>query len=82
MRRIGWPGVFLLIFFGLAPSFAGTREEAPDREMLRLMELLRELEIIRNLDFMRQMNNLPAAEESPKGQGQQKSPLAKKDQPK
>jgi len=75
VRQITWLVFFLS--FSISPSFAGTKEERPDREMLKLMELLKEREMIQNLDLMRQLERLDRMEESPQDQGTQKSPWGK-----
>lgn len=48
--------VFFFVLFYSSVGFAATRDEPPDREMLKMMEFLREMEMIKQMEMLRDMH--------------------------
>jgi hypothetical protein len=70
----------ILSFAFLLPSFGGaaTKEEPPDREMLKMMEFLREMEMIKQMEMLRDMHVVESTGDQSKNPTPQKSTPGKK----
>ena len=77
MRPIG----ALILSLALLVSSAGgaaTKDEPPDREMLKMMELLREMEVVKQMEMLREMHVVENAGDQGKNPTPQKSTPGKK----
>jgi hypothetical protein len=70
----------ILAFALLVPSvgIAATKDEPPDREMLKMMEFLREMEMIKQMEMLRDMHVVESAGDQAKNPTPQKSTPGKK----
>ena len=70
----------ILVFALLVPSVgvAATKDEPPDREMLKMMEFLREMEMIKQMEMLRDMQVVESAGDQAKDPTPQKSTPGKK----
>ena len=62
-----------LVLFVSSPGVAATKDEPPDREMLKMMELLREMEMIKQMEMLRDMHVVESGVDSAKNSMPQKS---------
>jgi hypothetical protein len=64
----------------LASSLGGaaTKDEPPDREMLRMMEFLREMEVVKQMEMLRDMHVVENAGDQSKNPPPQKPAPGKK----
>ena len=74
------PSRLILAFALLLPSVGGaaTKEEPPDREMLKMMDFLREMEMIKQMEMLRDMHVVESAGDQSKNPIPQKSTPGKK----
>jgi hypothetical protein len=74
------PAGLILSFALLVPllGVAATKEEPPDREMLKMMEFLREMEMIKQMEMLRDMHVVESAGDQAKNPTPQKSTPGKK----
>jgi hypothetical protein len=57
---------------------AATKDEPPDREMLKMMEFLREMEMIKQMEMLRDMHVVESTGDQSKNPTPQKSTPGKK----
>jgi hypothetical protein len=74
------PAGLILALVLLVPSVGGvaTKEEPPDREMLKMMEFLREMEMIKQMEMLRDMHVVENTGDQSKNPTPQKSTPGKK----
>jgi hypothetical protein len=74
------PAGLILAFALLVPTvgIAATKDEPPDREMLKMMEFLRDMEMIKQMEMLRDMHVVESAGEQSKGPTPPKSTSGKK----
>jgi hypothetical protein len=74
------PVGLILSFALLVPllGVAATKDEPPDREMLKMMEFLREMEMIKQMEMLRDMHVVESAGDQVKNPTPQKSTPGKK----
>jgi len=75
------PPVELILSFALLVSSVGvaaTKDEPPDREMLKMMEFLREMEMIKQMEMLRDMHVVENAGDQAKTPTPAKSTPGKK----
>lgn len=74
------PVGLILSFALLVPwhGVAATKDEPPDREMLKMMELLREMEVIKQMEMLRDMHVVESAGDQGTNPTPQKSKPGKK----
>jgi hypothetical protein len=75
------PVVAFILFLALLVSslgIAATKDEPPDREMLKMMEFLREMEMIKQMEMLRDMHVVESAGDQAKNPTPQKSTPGKK----
>jgi hypothetical protein len=70
--------ILSLVLFFSSPGLAATKDEPPDREMLRMMEFLREMEMIKQMEMLRDMQVVESGVDPAKNSLPQKFPPAKK----
>ena len=61
-----------------SPAKAATKDDPPDREMLKMMEFLKEMEMIKQMEMLRDMPVVEASGEPAKNSPTQKSPSPRK----
>jgi len=62
-----------LVLFVSSPGVAATKDERPDREMLKMMELLREMEMIKQMEMLRDLHVVESGGDHAKNSMPQKS---------
>ena len=67
----------LVLFIG-SPGSAATKDDPPDREMLKMMEFLREMEMIKQMEMLRDMQVVEGSADQAKNSLPQKSPPPRK----
>jgi hypothetical protein len=74
------PVGLILSFVLLVPvlGVAATKDEPPDREMLKMMEFLREMEMIKQMEMLRDMHVVESVGEQAKNPTPQRSTPGKK----
>ena len=55
MKYLRWL-CLLLVLFAAVIARAATKDQQPDREMLRMMDFLREMEMIKQMEILRDMH--------------------------
>jgi len=68
-----------LALLGAPPAAPATKDEPPDREMLKMMEFLKEMEMIKQMDMLRDMQAVEAGGEPAKNPPAQKPPPKKRE---
>jgi hypothetical protein len=71
--------VTLFLALSAASAAAATRDEPPDREMLKMMEFLKEMEMIKQMEMLRDMQVVEASGEPAKSAPAQKPPPRKRE---
>lgn len=78
MRPILAP-LLTLTLFANVPVQAATKDDPPEREMLKMMELLREMDMIKQVEMLRDMQVIEAGSDQAKNAPPRKSPPSKKE---